>query len=456
MLNSPPHVNVVTASSKSLMGNFTVQPEVGLESLPNELFYQILATLPLSDIGSLCLTGSSLLLSKVVSWISSSACSRAIVVIMNCEELINEVGYEKWINCCRRFGSLCKKATILHGTRIRLEYFSSWYSKFHREGLRRFPNNHPWTNLLVLLGLAAALSNFILGWDESEFTRIFAWILEQESTQGLDERSVFKIFFWEFIDSEDMKSCWLVYRLKTNYLSGSKFNKNRSLADKFYDFLAPCDHFSQLLSIKDDPRLQSLNTFQSRLFNKFMGKTAVDTMQELEPNTYEEAKALFSDLGKGLKILWNSPSIYDSSVISILDRMFIENNWLLDNRAACLLFSCEPVVKLYLGSLKKRIHGPIKVAHLLVSMVIVCARLSNNLDGGMGNVLSWSFGSGDADLRAMIIDELWKEFVARIEDGDVQEESLIKVGVFVGNKVLQGKNVKIESSKVSQHLQSEE
>lgn len=455
MLNSPPTVKVVPASSKSSVSDFAVQPLANLESLPNEIFYQILAALPLSDIGSLCLTGS-LLQSKVVSWIFSSACSRAVVGNMNYEEVINQVGYEKWINCCRQFGSLCKKATILHGTCTRLQYFSSWYSKFQRDGLSLFPTNHPWTKLMILLGLASAMSNLILGWDESEFTRIFAWILEQECTQGLDERSVFKMFFWEFIDSEDMKSCWLVFRLKTKHHSCSKFSMNRSIADKFYDYLAPCDHFSQLLSIKDDPRLQSFNTFQSRLFNKFMGKTAVDTMQELEPASYEEAKALFSDLGKGLKFLWKTPSTSDPSIVTILDSMFIGNNWLIDNRAACLLFSCEPVVKLYLTSLKKKKEGSIRVAHLLVSMVIVCGRLSNNLDGGMGNVLSWSFGSGNAAIRSRIIEEFWKEFVARSEDEDVLEDSLIQVGVFVGNIVYQGKNVKIESSKVSQHLKSEE
>merc|ERR1712142_135819 len=97
---------------------------------------------------------------------------------------------------------LCKKVSMLYGTSKRLQLLSLWFSKFNDEASKMLGGNQTWVNLLIRLGLAAALSSFIKGWDEGEYPRVFAWVLNHEVTQELDERNIFKMFFWEFMDDE--------------------------------------------------------------------------------------------------------------------------------------------------------------------------------------------------------------------------------------------------------------
>ena len=58
-------------------------------------------------------------------------------------------------------------------------------------------------------------------------------------------------------------------------------------------------------------------------------------------------------------------------MIALFDNM----HWQVDNQAACLLFSCEAVVKLLLSTLLRRKGGIVKVSHIMVAMTTVCGRL---------------------------------------------------------------------------------
>ena len=99
------------------------------------------------------------------------------------------------------------------------------------------------------------------------------------------------------------------------------------------------------------------------------------TMQEEMPVTYAEAKEMFSDLGKGLRLLLRSPTVTRRTLASVMAALFDDMHWVVDNQAACLLFSCEAVVKLFLASITEKKGGIMTVSHMLVAMITVCGRL---------------------------------------------------------------------------------
>ena len=78
----------------------------GLEQLPQELLVHILSFLSLSDIGNLCLTGSSRLGDQVTTWMLSRAFARKVEATLNCgpsettpteEELV-----DSWLEATRQ------------------------------------------------------------------------------------------------------------------------------------------------------------------------------------------------------------------------------------------------------------------------------------------------------------------------------------------------------------------
>ena len=103
-------------------------------------------------------------------------------------------------------------------------------------------------------------------------------------------------------------------------------------------------------------------------------------MQEQVPTSYSEAKEMFSDLGQGLRLLLKSSSISNNFLSSIMSAMFDDMNWVVDNQAACLLFSCEGVVKLFLADLTRKEDGIVNLSHMVVAMIEVCGRLNNDLN----------------------------------------------------------------------------
>ena len=155
-------------------------------------------------------------------------------------------------------------------------------------------------------------------------------------------------------------------------------------------------------------------------------------MQEHIPTSYSEAKEMFSDLGKALRLLIRCPSINRSFLTSIMSALFNELHWEMDNQAACLLFSCEAVVKLFFTNLACKKDGIVKLSQMLVAMLVVCGRLSNSIGQGIDKILDWSFVLLEGGERKKMISEFWKEMAERVEEGDLMEDILVQLGVFVG------------------------
>ena len=89
---------------------------------------------------------------------------------------------------------------------------------------------------------------------------------------------------------------------------------------------------------------------------------------------------MFSDIGQGLRLLLKSSSISKNFLSSIMSSMFDDMSWVVDNQAACLLFSCEGVVKLFLADLTRKEDGILKLSQMLVAMLAVMfPRLSESL-----------------------------------------------------------------------------
>ena len=188
---------------------------------------------------------------------------------------------------------------MLCSTSNRLKLLASAYSNVERIVTSKEVQNN-WNKLLGVVGLAAATSTFILGWDESEYDRVLGWVRGRKEVtdvvQGL------RIFLWEFIDHEDTKASWLSYIIST---FGMPFQQtthvDSRVAEVLYLFLGPS------LEIEtDDP---TLTMFQQNTINRLQSVPSFSIMQEKVPENYEEAKRMFSDLGRGLRLLLRSPTI---------------------------------------------------------------------------------------------------------------------------------------------------
>ena len=156
----------------------------------------------------------------------------------------------------------------------------------------------------------------------------------------------FRIFFWEFIDHEDTKASLLSYIINT---LGETLKLPSTLVESrvavgLYLLLGPAPASHDL----------TLTIFQQNIINRLEGNHNMFMMQEHVPTNYEEAKRMFSDLGKGLRLLLRGSSISSNTVVSSMLTMFEDYYWDIDNQAACLLFSCETVVKLFLSDLPRR------------------------------------------------------------------------------------------------------
>ena len=106
------------------------------------------------------------------------------------------------------------------------------------------------------------------------------------------------------------------------------------------------------------------------------------------------------------------------TLASIMAILFDDMHWVVDNKAACLLFSCEAIVKLFLASITEKKGGIVKVSHMLVAMITVCGRLGNDLNQGLFKIFEWSFTLMEKGDRKRMIVEFWKEVVERLEEVD--------------------------------------
>ena len=112
----------------------------------------------------------SLLRDRMVAWINTTSCSRKVSMRLTSDMMDHQPGYEEWVASCKQFGMLCKKASMLYSTSTRLRLLTSWFSKL--ECLVCSKINKDWARLMGRVGLAAAMSTFTLGWDETEFGRV--------------------------------------------------------------------------------------------------------------------------------------------------------------------------------------------------------------------------------------------------------------------------------------------
>ena len=237
---------------------------------------------------------------------------------------------------------------MLCNTSTRLRLLTRWYSKL--EGLVCHKMEGDWARLLGRMGIAAALSTFILGWDETEFGRVLEWAREMEPGLGTDYTRVLRIYFRELIDHEDTKASWLSFILSSFPISSfttAVGSAEHRAANLLVLLLGPAEMDQSLLSLA----VQDYNFFQRNLLIKMQCRPCLTVMDDIVPATYAEAKEIFSDLGMGLKLLLRS-SDCSRSVASIMDAIFEDKKWMgweVDNIAGCLLFSCEAVVKLYLA-----------------------------------------------------------------------------------------------------------
>lgn len=399
----------------SVIGNY-------LLLIPEEILFTIFSYLPLADIGQLCLTGSSLLTTRVVTWLNCNLCAKKVSMFLP-RDLTGHEFYEVWVKKCKHFGVLCKRATMLCSTSNRLKLLASVYINVESVVTAKEEQND-WNKLLGMVGLAAATSTFILGWDESEYNRVLCWVRERKEVTEVIQG--FRIFLWEFIDHEDTKASWLSFTINTlgGLLKQPSTQAESQVAEMLYLLLGPTPDIN-------DP---TLSFFQQNTVNRLKGETSVFMMHEHVPTSYEEAKRMFSELGKGLRLLVKSSTICNMSVVSSLMALFEGIHWATDNQAACLLFSCETVVKMFLSDLLRRKGGVIKMSNLLAAMVTVCGRLQNDLKGGLCHIIEWCFTFLERSERERLIAEFWKEIGERLEEGDVTEDILSQLGVLIGGK----------------------
>ena len=98
--------------------------------IPDEVLFSIFSYLPVSDIGLLCITGSSQLIDRVVVWMNSSLCAKKVCTNLTRDLTCSQAEYYgAWVHACKQFGLLCKRATMLHNSGNRLRLLGSLYSR---------------------------------------------------------------------------------------------------------------------------------------------------------------------------------------------------------------------------------------------------------------------------------------------------------------------------------------
>ena len=63
-------------------------------------------------------------------------------------------------------------------------------------------------------------------------------------------------------------------------------------------------------------------------------------------------------------------------------------------------------------------------------MVSVCGKVGNKLEQGLDKVLDWTLTRGKPSTKERLISLFWIEISARLENGDIQENLLVQLGVF--------------------------
>ena len=95
---------------------------------------------------------------------------------------------------------------------------------------------------------------------------------------------------------------------------------------------------------------------------------------------YYEAQSRFQDLGKAFTVLLKNSDLH-AILPAILDSLLNDLDWMLDNQAACLLFTCSEMVNFYFSFLfikdeSRRIAGllaAVSVEKLFLLAIIACS-----------------------------------------------------------------------------------
>jgi len=314
---------------------------------------------------------------------------------------------------------------MLFSTNHRLSMLLHWFISIKHSLSNKIIDCYT-QKLSINIAMASSLSTFVLGWDEVEYSKVLKWIKDSVIESDDLSREDFRIFFWECNMNEDLKSSWLSFILNSTSkpsVSDSSVKSASELGNMIYYLLGPIIH--------DEDN----NNISSLTLNGVYGNINTALMQEVEPSSYDEAKELFSDLGNGLKLLVKNSSFDNLLFTQALKSMFAQMEWLVDNQAACLLFSCEAVIKLYIESLNHESNGVLQISQMVAAMLSVCGRFQNDLNSGLASVLEWTILFLDMTDRKIFITEVWKEIVERLEEGTLGTDMLIQFGDFVSKRV---------------------
>ena len=315
---------------------------------------------------------------------------------------------------------------MIFTTSGRLKYLSKWMDRILND--LHTEEDYRWRKLLQRVGLASALNSFSLGWDEVEYPKIVGWLRDQEedSLSG-SSRRLLRIYFWQFLDSDTAKASWLSYILQTFSHTSSTIAAPREFKEYQGAELILCLFGPAEGSSVDG----ELSQFKNEALTRLMGRPDFAALEQAFLGGYHEAKNIFADLGKALSTLLKSSSISKRYLASLIDAMFNSFYWHIDNQAACLLFSCEKLVKIYLSFIVRRNKGMERYAHLLSALVAVCGRLSNNLDQGLDKILDWAVKLPDAEEMETFVEAFWSEFAARIREEHIPVEVIHQLGSLV-------------------------
>ena len=315
---------------------------------------------------------------------------------------------------------------MIFTTSGRLKYLSKWMDRILND--LHTEEDYRWRKLLQRVGLASALNSFSLGWDEVEYPKIVGWLRDQEedSLSG-SSRRLLRIYFWQFLDSDTAKASWLSYILQTFSHTSSTISAPREFKEYQGAELILCLFGPAEGSSVDG----ELSQFKNEALTRLMGRPDFAALEQAFLGGYHEAKNIFADLGKALSTLLKSSSISKRYLASLIDAMFNSFYWHIDNQAACLLFSCEKLVKIYLSFIVRRNKGMERYAHLLSALVAVCGRLSNNLDQGLDKILDWAVKLPDTEEMEAFVEAFWSEFAARIREEHIPVEVIHQLGSLV-------------------------
>ena len=124
MLDSPTTRRMMVSRDTKPFSEPSLQPN-HLVLIPDEVLSHIISFLSMADIGVLCLTGSSILMNRVVAWIATISCSKKVIRTLAMELLDCQLGCDEWIATCKQFGVLCKRASMLSSTSTRLRLLTN-------------------------------------------------------------------------------------------------------------------------------------------------------------------------------------------------------------------------------------------------------------------------------------------------------------------------------------------